>query len=117
MRRPVTSPPSPQPYATEWAAKPVPTPPVRAVPRSFDATTSLPVVTVTLCGPTGAFAATLIGTDASVGPLTVTVPAVMPVPKNALVTPDAKFVNAPFSVTVVFVPWTTETGEIEKTVG
>ena len=49
-------------------------------------TTSLPVVTVTLREPTSAPAAMVIGTEASAGPLTVTVPTLMPVPKNTVVT-------------------------------
>ena len=49
--------------------------------------------------------------------MTVTVPALMPAPKNAVVTPGVKLVNAPLSVTVVLVPCTAVTGETEKSVG
>ena len=67
-------------------------------------TVSLPVVIDTLRDPTVAPGAIVIGTDASVGPLTVTVPTLMPAPKNAVVTPGVKLVKAPFNVTVVLVP-------------
>ena len=80
-------------------------------------TDSLPVVTITLRGPAAAPAAIAIGTEASVGPLTVTVPTLMPAPKNAVVTWGVKLVKAPFSITVRLVPWIAETGLIENSVG
>ncbi len=80
-------------------------------------TTSLPVVTVTLCGPTAAPVEMVIGTDASVGPLTVTVPTLIPAPKKAVVSCGVKLVNAPLRMTVRLTPWMAETGLIEKSVG
>ncbi len=80
-------------------------------------TDSLPVTTVTLRGPVRAPASIVIGTEASDGPLTVTLPTLMPEPKNAVVTPGVKLVNAPLSVTVVLVPCTAATGDTEKSVG
>ncbi len=59
--------------------------PCRTLKPLTSVTTSVPVVTVTLRDPLVALGEMVIGTDASVGPFTVTVPAVMPAPKKAVV--------------------------------
>ena len=51
------------------------------------------------------------------GPLTVTVPTLIPEPKKASVTPFVKLVNAPFRMTVALVPCTADTGLMAKSVG
>ena len=91
--------------------------PCKTVKPSISVTTSLPVPSVTLRGPGVALSRTVIGTDASVGPFTVTVPTMIPEPKKAPVTPFAKLVNAPFRITVALVPCTADTGLMAKSVG
>ena len=85
-------------------------------PLSSDAT-CVPVVTVTVRGPAVANALMVIGTDASVGPLTVTVPTLMPLPKLAVVTPGVKSVNWPLMTTVRLTPWMPAVGLIDAIAG
>ncbi len=72
-------------------------------------TTSAPVVMVTLRAPVAAALSIVIGTDALVGPFTVSVPVVMLAPKLTVVVAP-KWVLVPVMTTVSLEPWCAEAG-------
>src|SRR6202171_5348863 len=80
-----------------------------AIPLNGVVTTSAPVVMVTLRDPTTAVLAMVIGTDALLGPFTVTVPAVILAPKLTVVV-GPKWVLNPVITIVWLEPWCAEDG-------
>ncbi|MGC1789710.1 MAG: hypothetical protein WA718_23475, partial [Terriglobales bacterium] len=72
-------------------------------------TTCVPVVMVTVRAPVAAESLIAMGTDALVGPFTVTVPVVIPEPKLTVVL-ELKFVLLPVIAIVSFAPWCADDG-------
>src|SRR5271157_3042334 len=72
-------------------------------------TTCAPVVMVTVRAPVAATLSIVIGTEALVGPFTVSVPVVMSAPKLTVVV-GPKLVLVPVITIVSFVPWCAEAG-------